>query len=218
MDISRTIIYVVEYPLYIFLVKYAKGIQITFRYENTGTSDAPFGYGLHPFWKVGGTRKDTAICVPCKYIMDLANLVPTGTIQPVEGTKLDLRKPTSLEGVDIDNLFWDRDKKTDACIEGRFQGIELKEPTDHPAVGFVTLTAIPHVEPGEERPQATVMLGYEFMVSAKIAGEAVGSAKLRLTPGTVPNIRLRATPVSTLNRSVTSAHSVGSSVSSPRSV
>lgn len=92
------------------------GVQIDFRYENTGKSDAPFGYGLHPFWLISGARKDTAVCVPCDYLMELENLVPTGEIRPVDGM-LDLRSPTSLEGVDIDNLFWKRNRHVPAQVQ-----------------------------------------------------------------------------------------------------
>jgi len=101
-----------------------RGVEIRFTYQNTGNEDAPFGYGLHPFWKITGERKDTAVQVPCSYLMELANLVPTGEIISVEGN-LDLRKPTSLEGVDIDNLFWDRDKSSPALIEYRAEGKKL---------------------------------------------------------------------------------------------
>lgn len=89
----------------------------------------------------------------------------------------------------------DRRLQANACVEARFTGLQLKEPVDHPAVGFITFTAIPYVEPGESRPQATVMLGYEFLVSAKVGNDPAGSAKLRLMPGTVPDVRLRLTPV-----------------------
>lgn len=85
--------------------------------------------------------------------------------------------------------------KTDACFEGKFREVELPSEPEGSQVGLARFTATPYVQPGEERPQATTMLGYEFAVSAKIAGEAVGSAKLRLTPGSVPPIRLRASPV-----------------------
>jgi hypothetical protein len=43
------------------------------------------------------------------------------------------------------------------------------------------------------RPQDTIMVGYEFLVTAKKGGENFGSTKLRMTPGAIPQIRLRAT-------------------------
>ena len=121
-----------QHPVYegypfpcIFSVEYKlleRGLQISLSYENTGGSDAPFGYGLHPFWRIEGERNDVAIRVPCNYTMELANLVPTGEISPVDGTKLDFRETTSLEGVDVDNLFWGRDVATQALVEYRAEG------------------------------------------------------------------------------------------------
>lgn len=46
-------------------------------------------------------------------------------------------------------------------------------------------------------PQATTMLGYELLVSAKSGDEAVGKTKVRIRPGQIPSIRLRASEVIT---------------------
>jgi aldose 1-epimerase len=91
------------------------GLQIQFRYENKGHVDAPFGYGLHPFWLLGDQRDEAQVRVPCRCLMDLANLIPTGGITPVDNL-LDLREPTALRGMDLDNLFWDRDVQTPALV------------------------------------------------------------------------------------------------------
>lgn len=100
------------------------GLEIHFDFTNTGNTNAPFGYGLHPFWKLSGTRQETAIRVPCGYLMDLEDLIPTGGITPVEGV-LDLRQLTVLEGMNIDNLFWKRDLETPALVEWRDSGHRL---------------------------------------------------------------------------------------------
>ena len=42
------------------------------------------------------------------------------------------------------------------------------------------------------KPQDTVMVGYEFLITAKKGNEVFGNTKLRMNPGTVPQIRLRA--------------------------
>lgn len=44
-------------------------------------------------------------------------------------------------------------------------------------------------------PQATTMLGYELKVAAKSGDEVVGSTKVRIRPGNIPSIRLRASEV-----------------------
>lgn len=103
----------------------AGGVEIAFRYRNDGGRDAPFGYGLHPFWRVPGARKDTAVRVPCDYLMDLdERLIPTGQLTPVDNV-LDLRESRPLEGVDIDNLFWGRRDGVPALVEWRDDGKRL---------------------------------------------------------------------------------------------
>ncbi len=42
------------------------------------------------------------------------------------------------------------------------------------------------------KPQDTVMVGYEFLITAKKGSEVFGNTRLRMNPGTVPQIRLRA--------------------------
>lgn len=100
------------------------GLEIHFDFTNTGATNAPFGYGLHPFWKLSGTRSETAIRVPCSYLMDLENLIPTGGTTPVDGV-LDLRETTVLEGLNIDNLFFRRDLERPALVEWRDRGHRL---------------------------------------------------------------------------------------------
>ena len=58
-----------------------RGLEIKFKYENTGQQRAPFGYGLHPFWQIPDERKDVFIQVPCKYVLELEDLIPTGKIK-----------------------------------------------------------------------------------------------------------------------------------------
>ena len=101
------------------------GLEIKFIYENTGDSSAPFGYGLHPFWKIPGRREDVFIKIPCSHIMELVDLIPTGKTLPVDGTKYDLRTFRSLGDVNIDNVFVGRDMKDKQAIEFRDTGIRL---------------------------------------------------------------------------------------------
>ena len=81
------------------------------------------------------------------------------------------------------------------CVEARFRTVSFDEPVELDAVGFARLGAEPNLAEGGSRPRPTVMVGYELLVKASVAGEEVGTAKLRLSPGSVPSIRLRASPV-----------------------
>jgi len=95
-----------------FSVTHALGedsLTVSFTLENRDTRNIPFGYGIHPFWRLQGDRKNVTVRVPCDYILDLENLVPTGGVTPVAGTALDLRGGKSLENFFIDNAFWKRE-------------------------------------------------------------------------------------------------------------
>jgi len=94
-----------------FSVTHALGedsLTVSFKLENKDTRNIPFGYGIHPFWRLQGDRKDVTVRVPCDSILDLENLVPTGGVTPVAGTALDLQQGKSLDGFFIDNAFWKR--------------------------------------------------------------------------------------------------------------
>jgi hypothetical protein len=81
-----------------------------------------------------------------------------------------------------------------SCIEGRLKSVTLSQEQTEAAIGFARLTVQAPEKYESVRPQATTMLGYEFLVTARKGDEELGTTKLRMTPGTVPPVRLRATP------------------------
>lgn len=85
------------------------GLTVRFSLVNNDSCNIPFGYGIHPFWRIHGNRHDVAVRVPCDHILELAELVPTGKYLPVEGTELDLRSLRNIENLFIDNAFWRRE-------------------------------------------------------------------------------------------------------------
>ena len=90
-----------------------------------GDEAAPFGFGVHPYWKLDSRRGDNAVKVPCEHTMELVDLIPTGKLDAVEGTSLDLRDWVSLAGVDIDNAFFGRDPGQLGGLERRNSGLRL---------------------------------------------------------------------------------------------
>ncbi len=81
------------------------------------------------------------------------------------------------------------------CITSKLSAVTLARDEDNPGqaavgVAHVTITAPQKYE--AQRPQDTIMTGYEFLVTAKRGKETLGSTKLRMAPGAVPDIRLRA--------------------------
>ncbi|MEW5738442.1 MAG: MG2 domain-containing protein [Myxococcota bacterium] len=89
-----------------------------------------------------------------------------------------------------------------ACVTSRVKSLTLPKPggdeaqEEEEALGEAIGTAFVQVIAPEKyesiRPQDTVMVGYELQVTAKQKGEVLGRTTLRLNPGTVPSIRLRA--------------------------
>ena len=95
---------------------------------------------------------------------------------------------------------WVRDPKGDttesamACVTSRVSGklvLADKAPAD--TLGLIRFTLEPTASVKQQKPQATTMLGYELLVSAAVDGNP--STKIRVTPGSVPNLRLRVTPI-----------------------
>ena len=97
-----------------------------------------------------------------------------------------------------------------SCIEGRLarlHGRSVPRPSGNDSdddsegkgqdtLGALRLSVQGVVVPGAPpKPQATTMLGYELLVSARSGSEALGTTKLRVQPGAVPALRLRPSKV-----------------------
>ena len=111
------------------------------------------------------------------------------------------------------NLTWlqnpDGAKYSDAilsCVQGRLSKLKLPKSAQAStesdeeedaanqagAVGIVSFSINAPAKYESERPQETIVTGYQFLVSAKRGKESLGSTKLLMMPGAVPNVRLRA--------------------------
>jgi len=102
------------------------GMEVHFGFENLGNSPAPVGYGLHPFWRIPGKRADLLVRIPADNIMELVDLIPTGKLIPVAGTGYDWRQWRSLEGVEIDAVFYPKRPEDTAGITFVDEGIRLR--------------------------------------------------------------------------------------------
>jgi hypothetical protein len=85
----------------------------------------------------------------------------------------------------------------DACILSGLRNQQLAELADASSIGVIEYELS---QPGQDTqqtyaPQARIMQGYELSVTAIVGDEEIGATKFRMTPGAVPNLRLRATPV-----------------------
>ena len=140
----------------------ARGLEVTFTFQNRGHSPAPVGYGIHPFWQFTCGRADVLVKVPAEYRLALDNYVdqnPTGELIPVEGTKYDLRQPRPLTDLFIDDVFWPR--RPEDCAEVAFpeEGLRVRieaspslghlvcySPENRPFVCIENLTSAPDAQ------------------------------------------------------------------------
>ncbi len=84
------------------------GLTVTFQVANTDSRRLPFGYGIHPYWRIHGRRDEVRLRIPCDSTLESKDLVPTGGTTPVAGTPLDFRKAKPLAGLTPDNVFFKR--------------------------------------------------------------------------------------------------------------
>lgn len=132
-------------------------LTVRFRVKNNDSRNLPFGYGIHPYWRIQGRRKDVLVRVPCDNTLDLTDLVPTGGYTSVDRTDLDLRALRSLERLNADNIFWPRKPgdtaeivlkaarlKIDIAAGNNFKHMIVYSPTRRPFVCVENLTSSPN--------------------------------------------------------------------------
>ena len=66
----------------------------------------PFGLAIHPWFRVIGERGGVRLQVPAQKWMEAVDLLPTGELIDLEYGPADLRQPTPLEGLHLDDVFW----------------------------------------------------------------------------------------------------------------
>jgi aldose 1-epimerase len=118
----------VGYPFVLDLaVRYAlsdEGLEATLRATNPGPTAAPFGCGLHPYLALADGRADDAeLRVPARSWLPVDDqLIPTGEMRPVAGTRYDFRAIRRVAGEQIDSCFTDVERDSDglARVELRF--------------------------------------------------------------------------------------------------
>jgi aldose 1-epimerase len=103
----------------------AGGLRIGYRVHNLDRRLLPYGFGLHPYFRILGARKDVTITVPLDQRMEAVNLLPTGTLLPVAGTPYDLRRPTPLEGLALDDVYFGLTPARRARIHYQSAGLEV---------------------------------------------------------------------------------------------
>jgi aldose 1-epimerase len=104
---------------------HAGGLAIDYRVDNLGPERLPFGFGLHPWFRVPGPREDVRLQIPAAQRMETEDKLPSGRFLELDGTPFDLRRPTSLAGLDLDDVYVGLDTATPPSFEWREPGIRV---------------------------------------------------------------------------------------------
>jgi len=66
----------------------------------------PFGLAIHPYFRIFGQRSQVRVQTPALKRMEAVDLLPTGRLIDLDGDPCDLREPRSLEGLNVDDVYW----------------------------------------------------------------------------------------------------------------
>jgi aldose 1-epimerase len=118
-----------QYPFQVLLrlgYRLAEGeLHARFEVLNEGDVAAPMGVGIHP-WLALDLSEDRAIPharsrarlrVPAQGRWELDRWMPTGEVQPVQGTRYDLRAPSALGDRFFDDVWTDLRRDGAGCSE-----------------------------------------------------------------------------------------------------
>jgi aldose 1-epimerase len=91
-----------------------EGLRVSTTATNVGAKSCPYGYGAHPYLKVGARTLDSVILrAPGRTVLwSDERGIPVGS-ESVEGTDYDFRRPRAIATTRLDNAFTDLERDPD---------------------------------------------------------------------------------------------------------
>ncbi len=103
------------------------GIAFRYRVQNSDSKRLPFGFGIHPYFRILGDKKNVFVKIPAQKRMEAVDKIPTGKLLPMDlDPKTDLRTFSSIIGLNMDDVFWGMRPKDPAVVQYRDAGIQLR--------------------------------------------------------------------------------------------
>ena len=96
----------IEHNLRVEFLLEKDGIRISYTVQNTDDKPLPYGFALHPYFNIFGERKETLLWIPAEARMEAEALLPTGTLLPMQHNAYNIFKPTSLDKLELDDVFY----------------------------------------------------------------------------------------------------------------
>lgn len=113
-----------------------EGLRCEIRVVNPDHVPLPWGFGTHPYFRVplalASARGECLIQAPAAAQWDLIDCLPTGSRQPVSGTK-DLREGQKLDGLKLDDVLTDltnEDNRITSFVMDPQAGLQVLQVTD----------------------------------------------------------------------------------------
>lgn len=103
----------------------ADGLEIEYEVVNRDSRTIPYGFALHPYFTFLGDRGQVYLCVPARHHMEAVDLMPTGKLVPLDGSPYDLRTPTPVKDLVLDEVYHGMDPLKPAWLEYRKTGIKV---------------------------------------------------------------------------------------------
>lgn len=102
-----------------------RGLRVAYEVANQDEKPLPYGFGIHPYFWLLGDRTQTFIQVPARAHMEAVELLPTGRLEPLDGSLYDLRKPRPLSELNLDDVFWGMSPEQPMSWEARDKGVRV---------------------------------------------------------------------------------------------
>jgi aldose 1-epimerase len=66
----------------------------------------PFGLAIHPYFSIIGGRDQVRLLVPATHWMEATDLLPSGKLADLKDGPADLRQPTALSALNLDDVYY----------------------------------------------------------------------------------------------------------------
>jgi aldose 1-epimerase len=102
------------------------GLRVTSTARNVGRESCPYGFGAHPYLRVGTETVDPVVLrAPGRTVLHTdARGIPVSS-EPVDGTDYDFRRARAIGGTRLDNAYTDLERDADGLAR-----VELRNPDD----------------------------------------------------------------------------------------
>jgi aldose 1-epimerase len=128
----------IKHRLTLAFVLRKSALAIRYTVTNEDRAKLPYGFGLHPYFRIPGTREAVTVTVPLAKRMEAVDMLPTGALLSVAGTPHDLRRPLNLAGLALDDVYCGMTPEKTA-------GFALAETTPRLAISLGASAEFTHV-------------------------------------------------------------------------